>query len=399
LHGFRSINETLGIAVGDELLKQVAARLTEAIAEPATVARINADCFALAVAAPGREADIAHLLQNRVFRALEEPFVIAGQELRVPAKVGVAVHPGDGGDAEMLCINAEAALRSAKQSGDRCLFYARQMNARVAEKLKLENRLQMALREEQFVLHYQPRVEIATGRVIGLEALIRWASPERGLIPPSEFIPLLEETGMILHVGPWALRRAAADHAAWRDRGLTPPRIAVNVSAAQMRQKDFVETVRAAVAAGGDDTGCIDIELTESIVMEDVESNIRKLGEIRAAGMRIAIDDFGTGYSSLSYLVRLPVDELKIDHSFVSLMHASPERMAIVSTVISLAHSLRLKVTAEGVETEEQRNLLRLLKCDGMQGYLFSKPLPSRELIELLLEGEAPSRSRPGSEC
>lgn len=391
LHRFRSINETLGIAVGDTLLKQVAARLASIIGEPCTMARLNADRFAVAVAEPRREAGVAHLVQNRLLAALEEPFVIAGQEkLRIPARAGIALYPDDGDNAEILCINAEAALRSAKQTGERYLFYAREMNERVAEQLSFESRLRLALREEQFVLHYQPRLEIATGRISGLEALIRWSCPERGLIQPVDFIPLLEETGMILEVGLWALRQAATDHAAWCALGLNPPRVAVNVSAVQLRQKDFVDSFRTAVAAPGGAAGWLDIEMTESILMEDVESTIRKLGEIRAGGIEIAIDDFGTGYSSLSYLVRLPLDTLKIDRSFVSLMGSSSQHMAIVSTVISLAHSLGLKVTAEGVETEDQRNLLALLKCDEMQGNLFSKPLPSHELVEFLRARESP---------
>ena len=380
LERFRNINETLGRHGGDELLKRVAQRLEHAFHGRDYLARIGADGFGVVIRGVRDAASVAHTIENQALSCFSEPFILNGKDLRVAAKAGVALFPADGGDADTLFKNAEAALRNAKASGERYLFYAPQMNARVAEKLKLENELRAALREEQFILHYQPRVELASGRVCGLEALIRWVTPDRGLVPPAEFIPLLEETGMILEVGRWALKRATADYAAWRAKGLTPPRIAVNVSAIQLHQKDFVESVRTAVAAGGGYADCIDIELTESMVMGDVEGNIRKLGEIRAAGMQIAIDDFGTGYSSLSYLARLPLDALKIDRSFIVHMATQPDQMAIVSAVISLAHSLNLKVTAEGVETEEQRNLLKLLKCDEMQGYLFSRPLPVAEV-------------------
>ena len=257
---------------------------------------------------------------------------------------------------------------------------------RAAEQLKLENELRRAILEEQFVLHYQPRVELAGGRVCGLEALIRWAHPERGLVPPGEFIPLLETTGMILDVGRWALKRATLDHAVWRAAGLKPPRIAVNVSVIQLRREQFVEDVRAAVSEAGDIREYLDIEITESMLMEDIEGNIGKLAAVQAMGMQIAMDDFGTGYSSLSYLAKLPINSLKIDRSFVSQMVSGPVQMAIISTVISLARALNLKVVAEGVETKEQANLLRLLGCDEAQGYLFSKPLPPEECGRLFVD-------------
>jgi EAL domain-containing protein (putative c-di-GMP-specific phosphodiesterase class I) len=257
------------------------------------------------------------------------------------------------------------------------------MNARVAERLKIENELRRAVLEEQFVLHYQPRVEFATGLIGGFEALLRWVHPERGLVPPGEFIPVLEDTGLILEVGRWALARAARDHAAWRAEGLKAPRIAVNVSAFQLRRKDFVDEVKTALAAAGQ-RDQFDIEITETMLMEDIEGNIQKLGALRAMGMQVVIDDFGTGYSSLSYLARLPVNTLKIDRSFIARMARGPDQLAIVSTVISLARALNLKVVAEGVEMDEQANLLRLLRCDEAQGYLFGKPLPPEEIRALL---------------
>lgn len=384
LERFRNINETLGVGVGDALLKQVAERLSHVIGEQDTVARISGDHFAVALGGVLGEAQIAHLLEQRILAVLNEPFPVAGHELRIPAKAGIAVYPSDGNEAAALFANAEAALSKAKQSGDRFLFYAPQMNARVAEQLKLENELRTAVMQEQFVLHYQPRVELGSGRISGLEALIRWAHPERGLVPPGEFIPILEGTGLILEAGRWALKRAALDHAAWRTAGLKPPRVAVNVSQIQLRRKDFVQDIRTALAAAGDSGEHVDIEITESMLMEDIEGNIAKLEAIKAMGMQIAMDDFGTGYSSLGYLAKLPINSLKIDRSFVSQMAQGPEQMAMVSTVISLARALNLKVVAEGVETEEQSNLLRLLRCDEAQGYLFHRPLPPAEIERLI---------------
>jgi EAL domain-containing protein (putative c-di-GMP-specific phosphodiesterase class I) len=259
------------------------------------------------------------------------------------------------------------------------------MTERIAERLALENKLRHAIEKEEFVLHYQPKVDVAHRRIVGVEALIRWQGPD-GLVPPLSFIPLLEETGLITQVGTWALKRALLDHRGWTAQGLPAPRVAVNVSPLQLRQRNFVDVVAQVIAAGPAPAG-LDLELTESLVMEDIEGNIGKLNSIRALGVNIAIDDFGTGYSSLGYLAKLPVQALKIDRSFISAMDKDPNAMTLVSTIISLAHSLRLKVIAEGVETESQANTLRLLRCDELQGYLFSKPLPIDGITALLRKG------------
>src|SRR6185503_9131673 len=311
------------------------------------------------------------------------PYLVGGNELRLAAKVGIALFPGDGDDAEALLKHAEAALRKGREGGERITFYTQDLTEQTATALTLENKLRQALRKEDFVLYYQPKVDLVSRRIVGVEALIRWQSPELGLVPPLKFIPLMEETGMILEVGAWALRRAAADHRGWVEQQLPAPRVAVNVSAVQLRQAGFVATVREAISGGVVPTG-IDLEITESLVMDDVEGNIRKLNELRAQGIEIAIDDFGTGYSSLAYLARLPVQTLKIDRAFITTMLKDPNTTTLVSTMISLAHSLRLTVVAEGVETEEQAKLLRLLRCDFMQGYLFSKPLPLDAMTALL---------------
>ncbi len=380
---FKIINDTLGRQAGDELLKQMAERVTELAGDSNRVARISADHFAVMIPEVEHEEKIARIIEEGGARVEGEPFIVGGTALRVAVRSGIAMFPNDGAEADILFKNAEAALKNAKASGEKYLFYTQQMTERVAGKLSLENKLRLALDNEEFVLHYQPKVELEGRRIVGLEALIRWQSPDLGLVPPMNFIPLLEETGLILPVGSWALKRASLDHRGWVEQKLEPPRVAVNVSAIQLRQRDFVGVVEGAIIDGVAPTG-IDLEITESLIMEDIQRNIEKLISVRGLGVKIAIDDFGTGYSSLAYLARLPVETLKIDRSFIITMLKDPNTMTLVQTMITLAHSLRLKVVAEGVETEEQANVLRLLRCDQMQGYLFSKPLPLEELTALL---------------
>ncbi|HSQ81424.1 MAG TPA: EAL domain-containing protein [Casimicrobiaceae bacterium] len=381
---FKAVNDSLGRQAGDELLRQVATRLIQCAGDSSRVGRLGADSFAVVVPLPGETDVLARELDGQLRSCFNEPFSIGGAtSLHVSARTGVALYPEDGADAETLLRNAEAALKNAKSTGDKLTFYARHMTEIAAEKLSLENKLRLALERDEFVLHYQPKVDVATRRIMGVEALMRWQSPELGLVPPAQFIPLLEETGMILDVGAWAIRRAVIDHDQWRSGGLDAPRVAVNVSPIQLRKPDFVGIVHAAIAHG---TGpcAIDLEITESLIMEDVEENIRKLAAVRAMGIGIAVDDFGTGYSSLSYLTKLPVQTLKIDRAFISAMLDDPNTMLLVSTVISLAHSLGLKVVAEGVDAEPQAQMLRRLKCDEMQGYLISEAVPPEELATLL---------------
>ncbi|MEO8157957.1 MAG: EAL domain-containing protein [Betaproteobacteria bacterium] len=388
LDRFRNLNESIGRHAGDRLLKLVGKRLSEALREPFSVARMTADTFAVAIADLKHEGDVVSLLEGRIFPALGQPFELNDAEIRVSARAGIAMYPGDGADAETLFRNAEAALKRAKSLGDQYLFYAPEMNARVAEKVTLENQLRQAIEREEFVLYYQPKVTLADGRICGLEALIRWNHPKMGLVPPMHFIPLLEETGLILQVGAWALKQAVSDYQALCANGLDCPRIAVNVSPLQLRQKDFAGAVADAIGWSTRQIHGLDLEITESVIMENIENNITQLKAVREMGLNIAIDDFGTGYSSLAYIAKLPVNTLKIDRSFVLAMGHSAEDRGIVSTIISLAHSLNLQVVAEGVETQEQRNLLRRLQCDEMQGYLFSAPVPI-EQIEALLRRSA----------
>jgi diguanylate cyclase (GGDEF)-like protein/PAS domain S-box-containing protein len=386
---FKSVNDTLGRQAGDALLAEVAKRLKNQGYEGAWAARLGADHFAIVTPAVASGEDLARRAERRLRDCFGTPMNVAGTELRTSARIGVALSPGDGADTDTLLRNAEAALKQAKLTGERYVFYRQEMTARIAENLALENKLRRALEHEEFVLHYQPKVDLKTGTIVGLEALIRWKSPELGLVPPIKFIPLLEETGLILEVGAWALRRASLDHKAWFQAGLKPPRVAVNVSAIQLRQRDFVSTVEQAVMEGLAPVA-IDLEITESLVMQDIQASIAKLGEARGLGLGVAIDDFGTGYSSLAYLARLPVETLKIDRTFVKSMCEDVTTRTLVETIVSLAHALRLKVVAEGVETEEQAALLRELHCDQMQGYLFSRPLPAEELVALLRSKHPP---------
>ena len=389
INRFRLINDTFGRQAGDALLREFAQRLKTIWPEPEHVARISADVFAGALADVHDPGDIAYSIDKAVTAIIEAPFTVEGKELRIATTAGVAVFPADGEDADTLFRNAEAALQKAKESGERYLFYRPEMNSRVAETLLLENKLRQAIKGNQFVLHYQPKVDGRSGRVSGLEALIRWQDPETGLIPPVEFIPILEETGMILEVGQWAIRKALEDSRRWRMKDGSPPRIAVNVSPIQLRQRNFVEAVRRSVEEAGAGGCPLDLEITEGLIMRDIEENIPKLSAIREMGLQIAIDDFGTGYSSLAYLAKLPVTALKIDRSFIITMASNPQSMTIVSTIISLAHSLDLKVIAEGVDAEEQARSLRRLGCDEMQGYLFSRPVPP-DKVEDLLKGNPP---------
>jgi len=386
LERFRRVNETLGRDVGDDLLREIGSRLRRA---NDTVARIGIDMFGLIIRGVRSVAEVNQATEKIVKECFTEPFTLRDNEWHVACRAGIALYPDDGADADTLLRNAEAALRGSKRSGNRIVFYAPEMNARVAESLAIETRLRQAIERREFVLHYQPKVSLASGRIVGVEALIRWQDPDKGLIPPNNFIPMLEETGMILEVGRWVVEQAFADMHTWSVHGLNIPRVAVNVSASQLQNKDFVASMIKEIQRGGDLPEWLELEITESAVMRDVADSTRKLSILRGNGVTIAIDDFGTGYSSLAYLSRLPLDSLKIDQSFVSGLTGSGDTTAIVSTIIALGHGLKLKVVAEGVETEGQSNTLKLLHCDEAQGYLFGKPVSS-EIFETRLMAPAP---------
>jgi len=373
----RLVNDSLGRQAGDDVLRLIARRLESNVAMThwSNPARVVGDSFGVIIRGARDASELAQLIEQGLKACFGVPFVIEGKEIRLDARARVSAYPSDGSTAESLLRNAESALRNAKRTTERFVFYAPEINAQAAEFLLVETKLHKAIELEQFVLHYQPKFDAATGKTTGVEALIRWNDPDTGMVPPLQFIHILEETGMIFEVGRWALRQGLADQQRWRGKGLTVPRVAVNVSAQQLRDQHFVQDVQLALASQEGLMPALELEITESLLMEDIERNIERLKTLRDLGVTIAIDDFGTGYSSLNYLARLPMDTLKVDRSFVLGMIESPVNRTIVSTIISLAHSLGLKVIAEGVETEEQLNLLRLLKCDEVQGFLLSRPV------------------------
>jgi len=378
---FKNINDTLGRPAGDTLLQLVAEWLTENAGNAHVVARVGADQFALVLPEVREDSGVVQLLRKKVDAFLQHPFLLNNALYRIAFRAGVSMYPGDGVTAAGLMANAEAALKQAKASGERYLFYTQKMTESVAARLALENHLRHALENDEFVLHYQPKINLANGSVCAVEALIRWNDPRTGMVPPGQFIPILEQTGLIHDVGRWALRKSVETYLRWCDMGLGAVRIAVNVSPLQLRDQDFIEEVKQAISVDSRASSGLELEITESVVMHDVALSIATLGALRAMNLKIAIDDFGTGFSSLSYLARLPVDTLKIDRSFVADMTSGPQGLALVSTIIDLAHAFGLIVVAEGVETEEQSRLLRLLKCDEMQGFLFSKAVP-RDVLE-----------------
>lgn len=386
LNRFSSINETLGRQAGDDLLRLLTQRLQGIFGETDILAHFSADYFGIVTHHDDESVNIVHVLESMLSAIRNQPFLVSGRELRVSARAGISSYPVDGQDIETLFHNAESALKKAKLSGDKYLFYTPAFNALVAEKLSLENKLRRALEQEQLVLHYQPKVDLTSGQISGLEALLRWNDPETGLVPPLKFIPLLEETGMILEAGQWALEKAVSDSLVWQTQGLQSPRVAVNVSPIQLQQKDFVSMIERVVKGHGDVAGRLELEITESLVMQDIVANIQKLQMIQEMGVEVAIDDFGTGYSSLSYIAKLPVSTLKIDRAFIMNMTSNSDDLSIVSTIISLAHSLNMRVVAEGVETGEQARLLRLLKCNEIQGFLFSPAVPAEQIERFLRE-------------
>ncbi|WIM04937.1 MAG: EAL domain-containing protein [Candidatus Nitricoxidivorans perseverans] len=384
LDNFKVINDSLGHETGDRLLVAVGERLAAAVRAGDTVARHGGDEFVVVLCGMAQEENVANAAR-KLMAAMAAPFILDGRDLVVTASLGVALYPRDGDDQLTLLRNADTALYRAKDSGrDTFQFYAAEMNQRVLARLNLERDLRQALERGEFLLHYQPQVDLASGAIIGAEALARWRHPERGLVLPGEFIPLAEETGLIVPLGEWVLREACRQTRAWRDAGFPELRISVNLSARQFRAPGLTRTILDALAETGLEARLLELEITESTVMHDPEGAIAVLEELEKHGVAFAVDDFGTGYSSLNYLKRLPIHKLKIDQSFVRNITTDTGDAAIATAVIELAHSLKLKVIAEGVETEEQRAFLRMRQCDEMQGYFFSRPLPAAEMDALL---------------
>lgn len=399
LDRFKRINDTLGYQVGDLLLQGVAERIQECVrksdkaarnvadASSNSVSRLGGDEFTILLPEIKQVQDTARVAK-RILEAIARPFTIAGHEIFITGSIGITVYPLDGEDPDILLKNADSAMYSAKEQGRNTFqFYTESMNASSFKRLALENGLRKALDREEFIIYYQPQVDIASGRISGMEALLRWKHPELGLVPPGDFIPLAEETGLIVSIGEWVLCAACIQNKAFQNRGLPPKRVAVNISSFQFRRQSLVKTVTKALKMSGLDPRYLELELTESAIMKNMEESSKILEDLKEMGLRVAIDDFGTGYSSLAYLKRFPLDILKIDRSFIRDIPEDQDNAAIAAAIIAMARSLNLEVIAEGVETEDQLAFLRDQGCDEVQGYYFSPPLPSEE-IEAYLEKE-----------
>jgi diguanylate cyclase (GGDEF)-like protein/PAS domain S-box-containing protein len=391
LDRFKFINDSLGHHVGDQLLQMMAERFTSCVREFDTVARLGGDEFVLLINGQG-EPDSVGMAMERMLEVISQPWHSSQGEFEITCSIGVALYPDDGADAATLLKNADSAMYRAKEHGrNNFQFFTDDLNALMKERLELESTLRRALERGQFELHYQPRVDLATRRVIGCEALLRWQLPGRGEIGPSRFIPIAEEIGLIGPIGGWVLQTACAQNKAWQDAGLTPCVVSVNVSPRQFRRDDLVQTIAEVLAATGLEGRYLELEVTENMVMQDAEKMIEMLHAIKQLGVQIAVDDFGTGYSSLSYLKRFPVDRLKVDRSFVQDIATDTDDAAIVRTIIALGHNLGLKVVAEGVETEEQISFLSVNACDELQGFYFSKPVSAWRFRKLLERARDPA--------
>jgi len=391
LDRFKQVNDSFGHPVGDQLLQVVAGRLAGQIRACDTVARVAGDEFCIALTGVKTTHAAGEVAQKILDSFAHNPISIGDSEIFITLSIGISVYPVDGVNTTTLLKNADAALHQAKAEGrNNFQYYEEQMNASAWQRLKLETELRRALEREEFVLYYQPKVDLESGKIIGMEALLRWQSPERGLVAPGEFIPLLEETGLILPVGEWVLRAACKQARTWQAEGLPDIRIAVNLSMLQFKQPDFAGLVLNILKENGLDPalGAIELELTESLLMNNAAGAVDTLIRLHEAGIQFSIDDFGTGYSSLSYLKRFPINSLKIDQSFVRDLSSGSEDEAIVAAIIALAHSLGLNVIAEGVETTAQLDHLRRKGCNEMQGFLFSRPVPAAEMTQLLQSGE-----------
>jgi len=401
LDQFKRINDTLGHSAGNELLLSVSQRLSDAVRAPdtfahegketifghdmaSTVARLGGDEFSLLITELTHYHDAAKVAR-RMLEELRKPFRVAKQEVFVSVSVGLALYPLDGDDAETLIKNAGAAMHFAKDQGrDNYQFYSRAMNATALEKLSMEAQLRRALERDELLLHYQPKIRPATGEIVGLEALIRWEHPELGLVSPAQFIPLAEETGLIVPLGEWVLLNACRQNQDWQRLGYPPVHVAVNIASLHFRQGTLGQSVATALQKSGLHPSWLELEVTESMLMDSAETTLATLSTLKGMGVRLAIDDFGTGYSSLSYLKRFPLDTLKIDRSFVKDLPHDAEDAAIAKAIIAMAHSLKLEVVAEGVETAEQLAFLQQHGCDLVQGFLFSKPMAAAAFHDVL---------------
>jgi diguanylate cyclase (GGDEF)-like protein/PAS domain S-box-containing protein len=387
LDGFKHVNDSLGHPIGDRLLQSIAKRLVNCLRGSGTVSRQGGDEFIVLLSDMDHGEDAA-ATANRMLEAVAEPHSIDQHDLHVSASIGVSVYPNDGSDAETLIKNADMAMYQAKENGRQSYqFFEPAMNVRAVRRQSIEESLRRAVERQEFALHYQPKVDLATGAITGAEALIRWTHPVRGMISPAEFIPVAEDCGLILPIGAWVLREACRQGRAWLDAGLPAMTIAVNVSAMEFRNKTFLEDLFATLEETGLAPGSLEIELTESVLMKRAEFTATILRTLRQSGIRVAVDDFGTGYSSLSYLRNFPLDALKIDQSFVRQIRSGGDDRSIVTAVIGMARNLNLRVVAEGVETLEEMEFLQTRRCDEAQGYFFSRPVPAEQFAMLLTTG------------
>jgi diguanylate cyclase (GGDEF)-like protein len=395
LDRFKTVNDSLGHFVGDELLRAVAERLRSTVRQEDTVSRLGGDEFVILLRGVAH-ADDAVRVARKIIEVVSQPIRSHGHEMHVTCSVGISLFPHHGESAEALITSADVAMYHVKKSRRNDFeFFTPEMKMFFPKRMALENELRKALEHKQFVLHYQPQIDVMNGELTGMEALLRWHHPERGVVMPAEFIPLAEETGLIVPLGRWVLHEACSQNKAWQNQGLQSLRVAVNISGVQFQQKDLVDSIARALSESGLDPRCLELEITESVIMQNAPEAIVMLEKLSNMGVDISIDDFGTGYSSLSYLKRFSIDSLKIDQSFIRNVSSDQDDAAIVKAIIALAHSLRLRVVAEGVEHEEQLQFLRSLGNDEYQGYFHSKPLPAAE-FERYLRTADQRATKPG---
>lgn len=389
LDGFKLVNDTLGHDKGDELLREAAERIAACTRTGDTVARLGGDEFTVIMPNLHRNHD-APVVAQRILASLNKPFLLGGTESFVSGSIGITLYPDDAADANDLLKNADAAMYRAKDNGKaNYQFYTVDMNAEVTERLRVKNGLVKALERGELELFYQPKMTLENGKIEGVEALMRWNSADLGMVPPARFIPVMEETGQVVEVGEWAIRTACLQQREWRDAGLPNVRIAVNLSARQLREMSFVSVLEKVLNETGVEPTNLEVEITESMLMSDTENAVAALQNLHEMGVHLAMDDFGTGYSSLSYLRRFPIDTIKIDRSFVSDITTSPDDAEIIRTIINMGRTLGRKIVAEGVETQEQLSILREYECDQIQGYFLSPPLPAAKLTGFLREQNA----------
>ncbi|HYT15672.1 MAG TPA: EAL domain-containing protein [Burkholderiales bacterium] len=384
LDRFKNINDTLGHEAGDALLKEVGKRLKQSLRESDTVARLGGDEFVVLLEELADQKHVS-VVAHKILTTLVKPFVTLGQEFRVTASIGISTYPADGEDERSLMKNADIAMYRAKEEGkNNFQFYSKELNEHSFERLTMESSLRRALERNEFELHYQPKVDLRTGRITGVEALLRWHHPDLGMVSPAQFIPMAEETGLIVPIGKWVLRTACRQHKAWQDQGLPRLSVAVNLSARQFSDENLLQDITSIVKESGIDPVLLELEITESMLMNNVEKAIRTLDALNEMGIRLAIDDFGTGYSSLSTLKRFPINTIKVDRSFIRDLPGGVDDRAIAGAIIAMGQALGMTVIAEGVETKEQADYLRGQSCDEFQGFYFKKAMPADELAQLL---------------